>query len=145
MSLYRILMDSIKLFFINVFIFIIFIEGYVLLILAQSKLNSELPFIGLFYAGMTTFLGIIFWMNISHVWLGKVKSHAAMIVRVIYSEIPFIMLMFILWGMNEASNLQVVEKSYIASLLWFIILYPLVMYTARFHTHVFDEYRKQNK
>lgn len=145
MSMYRILMDSIKLFFVNVFLFVIVFEGYVLLVLVQEKLNSGMPFFGIFYLGVVTFMGIIFWMNISNVWLQKVKSHTAMMMRVFYSEVPFVMLVLILWVLNDVSNIKIIGESYVLSMFWFILLYPIVMYTARFHTANFEPQKKRKK
>lgn len=133
MELYRLLMDSIKLFFINVFIFIILLEVYTLGILVRFRLNVELPFYGIFIAGIGFFIIIPIWMNIGFALQERIQSAKRLFIRVLISELPFALLIIILWALLLLDT----SKGYLLYILVFgivlLVLYPVVVLSAPSH------------
>lgn len=137
MHLYSILIDSAKLFFINVFIYTIFLESYIFALLFQRRYGVELPFVTLFIAGIFTFIAVTVWINLARVWYQKLKSIRAMLIRAACSEVPFVLLL----GIILASSIMAKEpfgnvsdaQDLLVAFAGYLIIFPLVMAMTKSH------------
>ena len=115
----------------------IFLESYIFAFLFQKKSGIELPFIGLFIAGVFTFVAVTVWINLARFWYLKIKSIRAMLVRSLWSEVPFILLLFIILlssfmatqpfgNVSDANDLFVAFAGY-------LVIFPLIMVMTKSH------------
>jgi len=127
-------MDSVKLFFLNVFLYTLLLEAYLFLFLIQERNHLELPFITLFLSGVFTFAAVTVWINAAQVWHTALKSERRVLSRVLLSEAPFALLLLIIltfrWGTQTMS-----ADSIVLMILFIghLILFPLVMIMAKAH------------
>lgn len=130
-------MDSVKLFFLNVFIYVLFLETYVLAFLLQRRFGVELPFLALFVSGVYTFIAITIWINVAHVWYTKIRSERRMLIRALCSELPFgILLAIFLLLWNSTTRAGSVSSDLAIFLILFggyLFLFPAIMLTAKSH------------
>ncbi len=138
MNLYSVLIDSAKLFFVNVFMYTIFLESYIFAFLFQRRFGIELPFISLFIAGVFTFVAVTVWINLARFWYLKIRSVQAMLIRGLCSEIPFVMLILIIvissytttqpfGNISDANDLLIAFVGY-------LVIFPLIMIMTKSHT-----------
>lgn len=97
MRLYEFIMAAIKLFFLNVFVYTIFFETYVFGALLQKNFHLELPFFLFFISGFFSFILITIWFNVATIWHRRIKSNERLMSLALVSELPFIILILILW------------------------------------------------
>ena len=137
MAFYEILMDSIRLFFLNIFIYAIFLESYIVGFMLQTRYGIELPFVTMFVSGIFSFLAISIWLNVSHVWYHKrVKRSYDMMLRAVVSEIPFIILLFIFWALTLVRPAGPYDGEFRELLLLFslyMVLFPTITFLAKSH------------
>ncbi len=138
MRTYLILIDSAKLFFINVFMYTIFLESYIFAILFQRRFQVELPFISLFIAGIFTFIAVTVWINLARFWYIKIKSIRAMLIRSLWSEVPFGMLILIIL-LSTVATIQPFgniseAKDLLVAFIGYLIIFPLIMVMTKSHT-----------
>jgi|SRR3989338_5761930 len=143
MAFYEILMDSIRLFFLNIFIYAIFLESYVVGFMLQTQYGIELPFITMFVSGIFSFIAISVWLNVSHVWYHKrVKRAYDMMIRAVVSEIPFIILLLIFWTLTFVRPAGPYDGE-----LWellslfsvYMVLFPVITFLAKSHGDTLEE------
>jgi hypothetical protein len=133
MKFYRLIMDSIKLFFVNVFMLAIFLEVYVIIVLMRENLNLELPFFEYLFVGLGIFIALIIWINIAGVWYQKKISRAEMLQRSLISEIPFIVLLIIFWILAVMNGRTSEMSGTVTLFAVFIVLFPTAMVLMKSH------------
>ncbi len=133
-NFFKVLLDSVKLFFINVFIYSIFLEGYLFIALIQDRFNVVLPFVEILYIGVATLLLIVIWMNVARVWYPKIRPMSMLIVRAICSELPFVMLLAMLWfvAFFDPQMLQIFDIMLFFSV--YMVLFPVIIAVTKSHT-----------
>ena len=143
MAFYEILMDSIRLFFLNIFIYAIFLESYIVGIMLQTRYGIELPYVTMFVSGIFSFIAISIWLNVSHVWYHKrVKRAYDMVIRAGVSEVPFVILLLIFWVLAYTGPVNVYDGELRELLVLFsayMVLFPVITFLAKSHKDTLDE------
>ena len=130
---YYFLMDSVKLFFLNVFMYVVFLELYVFIYLLQGKLLLALPHFTIFYVWMVSFVAIIIWINIASVGYRELSDPHELYMRAIVSESPFLLLLAIVWLTSLVymvpSDFLILSGLFTA----YMVMFPLILVAARRH------------
>lgn len=136
MTPFRIVMDGVKLFFVNVFLFVVFYESYIIIMLIQDGLHIRLPMMEFFLTGCATFISIIVWMNISYLWFNQADDFLTIFQRVALAELPFIALLGFTWFVSAYYYVTPGYASVLGTLGWFLLLHPFAMYAGYIHGKV---------
>lgn len=139
---YPLLMDSVKLFFLNVFLYSFFLEMYILSFLLEQRFSIELSFASVFVSGVFTFIALTIWINVAHVWYQWIKSERELVTRAVISELPFILLLiifFLLWlGVRATITTSVHITNLFLLFAAYFIAFPGVMAMAKSHREKVD-------
>jgi len=134
---YALFIDSTKLFFMNVFIYVLFLEAYIVGALAQGRFRIELPFLTIFISGAFIFIAITIWMNVANVWYQRIKDAQSMLLRALTSELPFIallMIVYLVWAADPGLFRGKPDGFFLMML--FVVLtvaFPVVMVVTKSH------------
>ena len=134
--MYRILLDSVRLFILNVFLTVLFLEFYVLSFLSQEAFAIRLPFFGIFLAGIAVFVMIIVWLTVAKVMYKKIRLPGAVLARALLSEVPFVLLLAIFWLLTAFHRMadSADVRGLLGMLVVIVILFPLIMVGAKGHS-----------
>src|SRR3989344_805366 len=133
---YRLIMDSMKLFMLNIFMYLLLLEAYLFLYLLQQRYGVELPFITLFLGGVFTFFAVTVWFNAAQVWHAALKTGHRVLMRAIISELPIALLLLIIFMIRLDMGPQ--SMSWDSQTLFilftgYLFLFPLVMSMTKSH------------
>lgn len=129
-------MDSIKLFFVNVFLFVVFYQAYIIFMLVQDGFHISLPHMEYFLIGLATFVSLIVWMNISYLWFYDIDKFSNILARVMLAEIPFVILWITILLVSRGHSLTIAYHQVLMTMGWFLLLYPFAMYAGFLHGKV---------
>ncbi|MBI4091085.1 MAG: hypothetical protein HY422_03600 [Candidatus Komeilibacteria bacterium] len=142
---YPILMDSVKLFFLNVFLYAFFLEIYILSFLLEERFGVELSFASVFVSGVFTFIALSVWINVAHVWYQWITSERELALRAVLSEIPFILLLlifYLVWqGVPSSADAHAQITSLFLLFVAYFIAFPAVIVMAKTHREKVDSMR----
>lgn len=127
-------MDSVRLFYVNLFMYAIFLETYVVGYFFQQDYGHALPYLSLIIMGVFTFLIVMVWMNVAHVWYLTTKMAQDMLLRSLISELPFVVLLFLVWVTTmRMPGAYADMRGLIYLFWWYMVTFPAIMVLAKSH------------
>lgn len=142
-SYYRVFIDSAKLFFINVFLYTLFLEGYILLVLVQERFTVELPFVEMFYTWIATFFILVVWIVMASLLHRRTLPLDRLVVRTVFAELPFIVLIVILWIAAPYDLYPTAFLNLLVVFTAYMLLFPIVVAVAYRHSQAMAVMRRR--
>lgn len=141
-SYYRVFIDSVKLFFVNVFLYVLFLEGYVMIFMIQRRFSIDLPFAEAFFTWVATFMILVVWIAMASLLHRRTLPLPRLFIRTLIAELPFILLLCILWLRAPYNYYEPTINNLLLVFTGYMLLFPLVITIAYRHSQAMVKNKK---
>jgi len=127
--------NSIKLFGINTILYLVFLQSFVLSSLTEQFESWQLPVASYFAGGLFALFYVLIWHNLGDMLCYHVKSETKLLATSVLSELPFVIILAILWWSvrNDWQYVDGTLKMLLLILSIFILLFPAIITLSQKH------------